>query len=384
MKQSLKVAIVAALVIALFGAIAFASYLYTEINRLKTGQPIVQVDNQTATSTQSDIPTSTSNQDTPVKPNLTQKLCESAGGRWNSCGSLCRTEPPGTVCAEVCVLYCECDNDTKYQCPAGFECSDYVPGMQDPLAIGVCKPKEVDPLVSEFKTPDNWTTFVLPNGTALTNPFIFYGTTTAFESVINWRLVDENGAKISEGYANVGSPDMGIPGPFKVKAFFDLVPATKTGRLEVFEASPRDGSDTHKATANVTFPEKTQNITVFFGNSEKVIEGEECESVYPVERMIVIGDAAEISMHELLKGPNALETRSGYYTSLPANIPDPNITYEDDGTHFDFTDALEYQVGGSCRVGHINKQIQETYKEATTNEYVIISINGRTEDILQP
>jgi len=383
MKQSHKIGIFTAVLIALFAVIAFAGYLYTEIERLKVGQPIVKVDGQIPTST-ADIPTSTSADDAPAKPALTQDICESAGGRWNSCGSLCRTEPPGTVCAEVCVEYCECDHETKFECPRGYECADYVPGMQDPLAVGVCKLASGDKTVAEFKSPDNWTSFVLPGGTSLTNPFIFYGTTTAFENNISWRLLDANGVKISQGYTYVNSPDMGIPGPFKVKAFFDLVPATKTGKLQIYEASAKDGEPIHVAEAEVAFPSETQITTVFFGNTEKTPEGEECESVYPVERMTVIGNAAEISIHELLKGPNPLEANSGYYTSLPEYIPDPEISYEDDGTHFDFTDALEYQVGGSCRVGHIRTQIQETFKEATSDEFVIISINGRTEDILQP
>ncbi len=309
MKQSVKIAIVAGSAVVLFGAIVLGRYLYSEINRLKVGDQLLQIDGTVPTSTMVQVPTST----------ISEVVVEET-----STGSM------------------------------------------------------------EFKSPDNWTSFVLPDGTQLSNPFTFYGTTTAFENSISWRLLDENGVQISIGYTIVNSPDIGIPGPFKVKAFFDTVPATKTGTLQIYEASAKDGETRHVAEAQVSFPTETQITTVFFGNTEKVIEGEECESVYPVERMTVIGDAAEISIHELLKGPNLLESNSGYYTSLPENIPDPEISYKDDGTHFDFTEALEYQVGGSCRVGHIRKQIQETFKEATTDESVTISIDGRIDDILQP
>ncbi|MFH1582463.1 MAG: GerMN domain-containing protein, partial [bacterium] len=50
----------------------------------------------------------------------------------------------------------------------------------------------------------------------------------------------------------------------------------------------------------------------------------------------------------------------------------------------DFNEQLEYQAGGSCRVGAIRAQITETLKQFPTVNEVIISINGRIEDILQP
>jgi Immunoglobulin-like domain of bacterial spore germination/Sporulation and spore germination len=236
----------------------------------------------------------------------------------------------------------------------------------------------------EYNSGDDWTTFVLPEGTTLTNPFTFNGTTTAFENTINWRLSDENGIQISEGYANVYSSDIGIPGPFEVKTFFNMVPATKVGVLEVFELSARDGSEIHKATANITFPEGSQTIKVYFANVTKTPEGDECEAVYPVERMVTAGDKAEIAIYELLKGPNIMEINADYYSSLPEDIPNPEIFYKKDGVHLDFSDALEYQVAGSCRIQSIYKQIEETVKEATGEEEITISINGRTEDILQP
>jgi len=50
----------------------------------------------------------------------------------------------------------------------------------------------------------------------------------------------------------------------------------------------------------------------------------------------------------------------------------------------DFDAQMEYQVGGSCRVGMIVRQIQETLKQFPSVKEVKISINGRSEDILQP
>jgi spore germination protein GerM len=49
-----------------------------------------------------------------------------------------------------------------------------------------------------------------------------------------------------------------------------------------------------------------------------------------------------------------------------------------------FDTELERAVGGSCRVSAIRAQIIETLKQFSSVDNVIISIDGRTEDILQP
>jgi len=41
-------------------------------------------------------------------------------------------------------------------------------------------------------------------------------------------------------------------------------------------------------------------------------------------------------------------------------------------------------VAGSCRVGAIRAQIEETLKQFPTVQNVIISVNGNTENILEP
>ena len=61
---------------------------------------------------------------------LTQSVCEEAGGVWNNCGSACREFPENT-CMQVCVEYCECE--TSDQCPSGWACGGFVD------QVGVCK-----------------------------------------------------------------------------------------------------------------------------------------------------------------------------------------------------------------------------------------------------
>ncbi len=383
MKPVVKILTIALASTALVGVILLGRYLYIEINRLKVGEPISFIVSEESEQAP-DIVDSNINTEADSETVLNKVLCESGGGHWNDCGSICRNEPPGVLCNEVCVTYCECSANMGYTCPKGYYCTDYVPHYSDPNAIGICVKSKESFSLPEFKSSDNLTSFVLASSTELSNPFIFYGTTTAFENVINWRLIDNNGNKISDGYAMVNSPDMGIPGDFKATAFFDHIPTVSSGRLEVFEMSPKDGSDTHKAIASVTFTNETQKVTVYLGNSKQAPVGQECEVVFPVERMVVAGDPVLISLHELLKGPSPLEIKNDYYTSLPEYLPLPKLIKQTNGLRVDFSNLLEYQVSGSCRVSAIRKQIQETVKQASGIQNITISIDDRTEDILQP
>jgi hypothetical protein len=60
---------------------------------------------------------------------LTEEMCSSAGGVWNSCGSACRGEEMDT-CVQVCVEMCECTSNET--CPLGFACIQMIDG------IGIC------------------------------------------------------------------------------------------------------------------------------------------------------------------------------------------------------------------------------------------------------
>ena len=50
----------------------------------------------------------------------------------------------------------------------------------------------------------------------------------------------------------------------------------------------------------------------------------------------------------------------------------------------DFDKTLEQGVGGSCRVTAIRAQIEKTLQQFLEIDEVVISIDGRAGDILQP
>jgi spore germination protein GerM len=125
-------------------------------------------------------------------------------------------------------------------------------------------------------------------------------------------------------------------------------------------------------------------VKVFF-NNEKSDPEFSCNKVFPVEREIPKTQAVgRTALEELLKGPTDAEKDSKYFTSINPGVKIQSLTIENGIAKVDFDGQLEFQVGGSCRVSAIRAQITETLKQFPTVNSVIISINGRTEDILQP
>ena len=137
----------------------------------------------------------------------------------------------------------------------------------------------------------------------------------------------------------------------------------------------------------ITPEEEEEKIVVlaYFSNSEKSPEFLECTEVYPVKREVLKTPAvARAAVEELLKGPTAEEKTQGYLTSINPSVKIQSLTIEGNTAKVDFDPQLEFQIGGSCRVAAIRAQITQTLKQFPAVNEVIISIDGRTEDILQP
>lgn len=105
----------------------------------------------------------------------------------------------------------------------------------------------------------------------------------------------------------------------------------------------------------------------------------------PVERTVpqtlAVGRAA---IEELLKGPTLEEKAQGLDTSIPVGAQLRSLKIADGVAYADFDEALQFQVGGSLRVMVIRKSITLTLLQFPTVQSVVISIDGRTEGILQP
>ncbi|MDO8601221.1 MAG: GerMN domain-containing protein [bacterium] len=129
---------------------------------------------------------------------------------------------------------------------------------------------------------------------------------------------------------------------------------------------------------------ETMKVNAYFNNNSMDPEIS-CNKVFPVERKVSkTQTVARAALEELLKGLSDTEKGQGFSTSINTGVKIQALTVENSVAKVDFDEQLEFQIGGSCRVSAIRTQITETLKQFSTVSSVIISINGRTEDILQP
>jgi hypothetical protein len=216
-------------------------------------------------------------------------------------------------------------------------------------------------------------------------PLVIRGEARVFENQLNYQIKDADGSILAEGTAYANAPDMGEYGIFEVAANYPE-PKGQTGTVEVFDYSAKDGSRQDEVIVPVKFSSvEATEVKVYFGNKIKNPEALDCSQVFAVERRVAKTEGvARAALEELLKGITASEAEVGYFTSINDGVSIQKIEIKAGVATVDFDEILEAQVGGSCRVAAIRAQIEETLKQFSTVKKVVISINGRTEDILQP
>ncbi|MFH0928088.1 MAG: GerMN domain-containing protein [bacterium] len=127
------------------------------------------------------------------------------------------------------------------------------------------------------------------------------------------------------------------------------------------------------------------SVKAYFSNLINNPGALDCTLVYAVTREIPGTQAvARAAIEELLKGPTASEKTLGFETAINPGVKIQKLTIENGVAKIDFDAAIEKAVGGSCRTGFIRAQIEQTLLQFPTVTKVIISVDDRTEDILQP
>ena len=165
-----------------------------------------------------------------------------------------------------------------------------------------------------------------------------------------------------------------------------LAPASDTGTLVFQNDNPSGLSENQKEfRVPVRFDaSRTMKVKAYFGNHQLDPESS-CDKVFPVERGIPTTDApARAALDELLAGPTPSEQTAGYFTSINSGVTIQSLTIQDGVAVVDFDERLGFQVGGACRVSAIRAQITETLMQFPTVKSVVVSINNRTQEILQP
>lgn len=139
--------------------------------------------------------------------------------------------------------------------------------------------------------------------------------------------------------------------------------------------------------AATTTPAKPETTTlrVYFGNRSTDPGSLYCERAYPALREVPKTDApARAALLELLAGPSEAEKAQGFVTGLNSGVTLNSLVITEGVARADFSARLGEGVGGSCLVSAIRAQITETLKQFPSVESVVISIEGESEDILQP
>lgn len=180
--------------------------------------------------------------------------------------------------------------------------------------------------------------------------------------------------------------------PYESKISF-AAPSTPRGRLVLEKDNPSGLPEyDNELIIPVYFkdmpeaPKEFMTSKIFLSDSRFVNEPYfDCSKTIIVERQVLKTAAvARAALEALLRGTVQDEINQGFVSTINPGVRIKKLTIENGVARVDFDEQLEFQVGGSCRVSAIRAQIIQTLKQFPTVSSVIISINGRTEDILQP
>ncbi len=207
------------------------------------------------------------------------------------------------------------------------------------------------------------------------------GRARVFENSFTVQIKDSTGKIISiQEAVMTDAKDSGVFGNYSVKIPVP-VGATSTLRVESLSYSAKgDGSFEGYAFVQVKLmSQATTKVQVAF------TKGNDCETVVLYPRDVIKStQPAYMSLVELLKGPTSAEVDLGAQNSIPENVRINSIKIVGSTAYADFDQALQQDVAGSCRVTAIRSQITRTLKQFSSISNVVISINGKTDDILQP
>lgn len=210
-----------------------------------------------------------------------------------------------------------------------------------------------------------------------------------FEGTFPVKLLDAQGNVVSVTVAEAGAGWMTTDFvPFTAKIEFEDLEGV--GVL-VFERDNPSGLPENDESFSVPVKfayvaSEMMTLKVYFGNLKLDKNKDfECDNVFPVERKVrKTKGVLAAALEELLKGPTEREKADGYSTSINSGVSVRKLIVEEGVAYVDFDRQVEYQVGGSCRTSAIIAEIKNTLMQFSNVKGVVISVEGRTEDALQP
>ena len=204
-----------------------------------------------------------------------------------------------------------------------------------------------------------------------------------FEAVMPIKLVTEAGVELGscQGRAESDWQTTDLV-PFSCQLSF-VNPSEGRGFLIISQDNPSgDPAKGESYKYPISFGVTKTNVQVYWLQTS---DQTDCASGQLVQRQAEPTTAvAKAAITELLAGPTAEEKARGLSTAINPDTKLQQLTIADGVAMADFSPELDKNSGGSCRVTAIRTQIEQTLKQFSTVRKVIISINGRSADILQP
>ena len=218
------------------------------------------------------------------------------------------------------------------------------------------------------------------DGDSVDSPILVTGQARAFENQFMVQLQDENGEVV---YQTGVMSDGGGNGQWGNFTLYIPVPAGKgqNFKVEALEYSAKgDGTLGGYGSADVKLKSTaTSTVNVAF------VVSSDCVTTKMFPRTIIKTQSVGlVSLLELLKGPTIVEKNEGVSSQISEYTKLNFLRISGVTAYADFNYGLDAGVAGSCRVQAIRAEIENTFKQFSTIKNVIISIDGRTEDILQP
>ncbi|GEM_PF-1905520 len=129
-------------------------------------------------------------------------------------------------------------------------------------------------------------------------------------------------------------------------------------------------------------------VKIFFANSEKDPQEEKPDITYPITLTFKSEAPEEIArkmLEQLITGPAEPYKKQGYYTALDPATKINSVKIENETIHLDFNNKIN-EGGGSCIMDQRRSQIEHTFLNMPGIKIrkVAISVNGNTENVLQP
>jgi spore germination protein GerM len=128
-----------------------------------------------------------------------------------------------------------------------------------------------------------------------------------------------------------------------------------------------------------------KEVLVFYPNSLLDPQYLDCSNVFPVSKSVHLWQNPEkSSLKILLIGPNEAEKEAGYFTNINDEVTLNSLVVKDGTMMANFSNGLNENVAGSCKVINIRSQIEKTLKQFSYVRDIVILVEGEKDEILQP